>query len=117
MTIYNNLENSMPVNPVRFYCKGSFQLDLEHRQVILNHKLTPLPPCAFDFLLTLLRHYPEPVSYKTLVGESNHRKLSELDAQDLSRLNVYLLRRAIEPDIMRPRYILTVAGFGYRIAV
>ena len=100
----------------RFLSHGPLTLDLHSRLTKLNNQIISIPNCAFDFLVTLLRHYPEPVSYKTLVNESRSRPLTQLEAQDLARLNIYLLRRAIEADIQKPRYILTVAGYGYRLS-
>jgi DNA-binding response OmpR family regulator len=104
-------------NSARFLCNGPLTLDLKSRLTKFNNQIISIPPCAFDFLVTLVRHYPEPVSYKTLVLESRKHPLTQLDSQDLARMNVYLLRRALEKDIQRPRYILTVAGYGYRLSL
>lgn len=115
MTI-QDMKNIFPMDSARFICIGPFTLDLESRQLLVNNRLTPLPPCTFNYLVTLLRHSPEPVSFKNLVIESQQKKLTQLEAQDLARLNIYMLRRAIEPDILHPRYILTIADYGYRVA-
>lgn len=105
-----------PKNSPRLLHRGPFTLDLASHHAKFNNKEISIPPCTFDFLLTLVRHYPEPVSYKTLVHESRSHPLTQLEAQDLARLNIYMLRRALESDIQRPRYILTVAGYGYRLS-
>ncbi len=101
----------------RYLSNGPLTVDLQSRITKLNNKVISMPPCAFDFLVTLLRHYPEPVAYKTLVYESRQHPLTQLEAQDLARLNIYMLRRAIEADIQHPRYIKTVAGYGYRLSL
>ncbi len=101
----------------RFLTNGPLTLDLHSRLTKLNNQIISIPSCAFDYLVTLLRHYPDPVSYKTLVHESRSRPLTQLEAQDLARLNIYMLRRALEADAQKPRYILTVAGYGYRLSL
>jgi DNA-binding response OmpR family regulator len=114
-----NIDYGLPVHPTnspRFLSRGPITIDVKSRQTKLNNKNISIPPCAFDFLVTLVRHYPEPVSYKSLVLESRNHPLTQLDAQDLARLNIYLLRRALEADIQKPHYILTVAGYGYRLS-
>lgn len=114
-----NLDYGLPMHPTnspRFLTNGPLTIDIKSRQTKLNNQIISIPPCAFDFLVTLVRHFPEPVSYKTLVLESRKHLLTQLDTQDLARLNIYLLRRALESDIQRPRYILTVAGYGYRLS-
>jgi DNA-binding response OmpR family regulator len=114
-----NLDFGLPGQPSNFpriLSSGPITIDIKSRQTKLNNRIISIPPCAFDFLVTLMRHFPEPVSYKTLVFESRKHPLTQLDAQDLARLNIYMLRRALETDIQRPRYILTVAGYGYRLS-
>lgn len=101
----------------RFLSNGPLTIDLHSRLTKLNNQIISIPDCAFDFLVTLLRHYPEPVSYKALVYESRSHPLTQLEAQDLARLNIYMLRRALETDVQKPRYILTVAGYGYRLSL
>ncbi len=103
--------------PARFMCMGPFTLDLQMRHTILNDKVVPIPPCSFDILVVLMRHAPEAVSYKALVAEASHQKLGELEAQDLARLNIYMLRRVLESNMNAPRYIKTVAGYGYKLTV
>ncbi|MGE5221251.1 MAG: winged helix-turn-helix domain-containing protein [Omnitrophica WOR_2 bacterium] len=106
-----------PAGSTRFLYAGPFTVDLQTRHVVLDDEFVPLPACAFDCLVTLLRHSPEPVSYKTLAAESKKGKLTELDAQDLTRMLVYMLRKAVEPDIQKPRYIISVPGYGYRVDI
>ena len=99
----------------RFLRRGAFSLDLQAQQAHLKDKLVELPPCTFDYLVTLLRHSPDPVSYQKLVADSQGYKLSRIDAQDLVRLRIYMLRKAIEEDSQAPRYIVAVPGYGYRL--
>ena len=111
------LRRESPNDTSRFLCVGPFTLDLYTRHVSSNETQLLLPPCAFDYLATLVRNSPHPVSYQGLVLESQGYHLGKLEAQDLARSRIYLLRKVIEPDSQTPQYILAVAGYGYRLAL
>lgn len=95
---------------------GEVVLDLQNQVVFVREQAVTLPPCTFDYLVTLARHAPRPVDYATLVGESQGYWLPAVEAQDLARWRIYRLRRAIEVDPGEPRIIITQAGVGYRLA-
>jgi DNA-binding response OmpR family regulator len=94
---------------------GPFKLDLYFRKVLFGGKPVSLPPCTFDYLVTLLRHSPNPVSYQDLVKIAQGYNLGRLEAQDLARARVYVLRKSLEADPQYPHYIKAVDGYGYRI--
>lgn len=104
-------------DPARFLKKGEFELDLHARHVMLNNKYLPVTGINFDYLRTLLRHAPKAVSYKTLVKESQGYEAANAEAGELARWRIHELRKLIETDPQHPRYILTVRGIGYRLAV
>lgn len=107
-----------PVNEAgRFLQRGPFTLDLHARYVVLNNQTISLSPTAFDYLTTLLRHSPDPISYETLVMESQGYKTTLSEARDLARWRIHELRKALETDIRQPQYIITVRGTGYRLLV
>ncbi len=101
----------------RYLRKGPFILDLQEQQVQLHRSEILIPPGTFHYLTTLLLHAPNPVTYRTLVMESSGIKLPALEAQDMARLQIWLLRRTIEKDPNHPLWLQTVAGVGYRLAV
>ncbi len=105
-----------PADPARFLKKGNFDLDLHARHAALNGKYIPVTGIYFDYLSTLLRHAPKPVSYKTLVKESQGYDVATAEARDLARWRIHELRKVIEADLENPQYILTVRGIGYRLA-
>ncbi len=110
--------NHIPkAGPTRFLYAGPFTIDLQTRHVLMYSENVSFPACAFDCFVTLIRRSPDPVSYITLAAESKKGKLSKLDAQDLTRMLVYMLRKALEPDIQKPRYIISVSGYGYRLDI
>jgi two-component system KDP operon response regulator KdpE len=83
---------------------------------MLDGRLIPLPPSAFDYLVTLVRHAPNPVPFETLVMQSQGYEMSRAEAQEMARWRIHQLRQALEPDPQNPRYILTERGMGYRLA-
>lgn len=107
--------SSMHSEPARYLRIGPFLVDLQSQQTMINQQHVPVPPCTFNYLVTLMRHSPNPVSYQTLVAEAQGNKIPRLEAQDLARWRIHMLRKAIEPNIMKPRYVVSVDGVGYRL--
>jgi len=104
-------------DPARFLKKGNFELDLHARHAMLNGKYVPVTGIYFDYLSTLFRHAPKAVAYKTLVKESQGYDVTLAEARDLASWRIHELRKVIEANPQQPRYILTVRGTGYRLAI
>jgi len=104
-------------NPSQVLKKGMLELDLQGRHVTLNGEYIPVNGAYFDYLETLLRHAPKAVTYKTLVKESQGYDADLAEAREMARWRIHELRRMIESDPQQPRYILTVRGTGYRLAI
>jgi DNA-binding response OmpR family regulator len=104
-------------NPARFLKKGPFDLDLHARHATLNGKYIPVTGIYFDYLCTLLRYAPKAVAYVTLVKETQGYDVAIAEARDLARWRIHELRKLIEADPEQPRYISTVRGTGYRLAI
>jgi DNA-binding response OmpR family regulator len=112
-------ENSLFLDTSRFGStrvlqRGSFTLDLHARYLTLKDRVINLSPTAFDYLVTLMRHSPETVTYETLVIESQGFTTSIMEARDIARWYIHELRKAIEADTRNPVFIITVRGLGYR---
>jgi DNA-binding response OmpR family regulator len=107
----------------RYMRIGSLTLDLYTRHALLPVPDTmvtqeiAIPPTTFDFLVILARHSPEPVSYESLVGEAQNYNVTRAEARDIVRWQIHELRKALEPDPARPRYIITVRDIGYRLVI
>ena len=106
---------AVPDEPNRFIRRGSVMLDIFTRHVQVNDREVLLPPSTFDFLATLVRHSPNPVSYELLVHESQGYSLTRAEAREMARWQVHEIRKAIELDVSHPRYVITVRDVGYRL--
>ncbi len=103
-------------DPARYLTRGELQLDLHTREVILNGRAISMAPSTFDYLVTLMRHSPNPVPYETLVKESQgYQDISRIEAKEMTRWQIHELRKALEEDLQRPHLVITVRDVGYRL--
>lgn len=99
----------------RFLRRGQIALDMYTHHALIDGRDIAIPPTTFDFLVTLLRHSPDPVAYETLVAESQGYNLSRIEASEMARWQIHELRKAIEPNPAKPQFIITVRDIGYRL--
>jgi DNA-binding response OmpR family regulator len=111
------LTSVSPVDPTRLLRKGSLTLDLHTRTVVCGDEVITLPPSRFDYLVTLVRHSPDPVTYETLVMESQGYQVTRSEAREIARWQVHELRKAIELEPDNPKLIITIRNVGYRLVV
>ncbi len=91
---------------------GDFRIDLETRQVTVGGKDVHLSPKEFDLLVYLLRHSGKVLTHRTLLA--NIWGGDYTDQTEYLRVFIRHLRKKIEPDPAKPRYILTDPWVGYR---
>ncbi|MBN2045404.1 MAG: response regulator transcription factor [Anaerolineales bacterium] len=104
-------------DPARFLQRGPFVLDLQVHLLSMEGNHIPLSPTNFDYLVTLVRHAPNPVSYQVLVREAQGYDVSLFEAREMTRWRIHELRKAIEKDSKSPQYLITVRGIGYKLMV
>lgn len=103
-------------DPGRFLSSGPIKLDLHTRHAFLKEGYVPLPPSAFDYLTTLVRHSPDVVPYEMLVMESQgYKGLTRAEAREVTRWQIHELRKALEEVPRQPHFIFTVRDVGYRL--
>ena len=92
---------------------GELRVDLEKQAVWFDGKLVQLTPHEFGLLRLFVRNEGKLLTHSTILREVWGRGY----ADESHYLHVYVsqLRRKIEPDPTRPRYILTEPGAGYRL--
>lgn len=93
---------------------GELHMDLARRQVDVGGTPVHLTPIEYRLLATLIRHAGKVVTHRQLLKEVWGPTYSE-EAHYI-RIYVAQLRRKLEADPARPRYLLTEPGVGYRLA-
>ena len=91
---------------------GDFSVDLSTRTVLVAEKEVKLSPKEFDLLLYFLRHAGKVLTHRTLLANIWGGDYTE--QTEYLRVFVRHLRKKIEPDPAKPRYILTEPWVGYR---
>lgn len=92
---------------------GELRVDLARRRVSLGEQEVHLTPTEYRLLAVLVKHAGKVVTHRQL--------LKEVWGPDSVHENQYLrvymgqLRRKVERDAARPRYLRTEAGIGYRL--
>jgi two-component system KDP operon response regulator KdpE len=92
---------------------GELAVDLERRVVTLRGEPVSLTPTEYELLRLLARNAGKLLTHPTILREIWGPAYGE----ESNYLHVYIsqLRRKIEPDPARPRYVLTQPGVGYRL--
>lgn len=90
------------------------EIDDTRKVVILRGKEVTLSPKEYA-LISLLASEPGRVFSHQEILSSLWRNNSYATSEDVQKY-VYLLRKRLEEDPSRPKFILTVRGFGYRLA-
>lgn len=94
---------------------GALVIDTAVHIVTVNGDVVDLTPREFDLLWVLAAKAGQVVPTAELVKEA--WSLTDQDALDNIKPYIHYLRKKIEADPATPRWILTVRGIGYRLAV
>jgi len=99
------------VQPI--FTSGDLVVDLARRVVTVAGREVQLTPTEYDLLRVLVTDAGKVLTHRQLLrqvwGVGYDQEVHML------RVNISNLRRKIEPDPARPRYILTEPGVGYRL--
>ena len=92
---------------------GELRIDVEKRLVTMGDRPVSLTPIEYDLLKLLAENEGKLMTHPVILREVWGPAYRE----ESNYLHVYVshLRRKIEPDPARPRYILNQAGVGYRL--
>lgn len=93
---------------------GDLQVDLASRQVVVAGQQVHLTPIEYRLLTTLIRHAGKLLTHRQLLNEvwGPHH----IEQAHYLRVYVAQLRRKLEANPARPRYLMTEPGVGYRLA-
>jgi len=92
--------------------EGDFRIDLEARDVRVAGKEVRLSPKEFDLLVYFIRHPGKVLTHRTLLAAIWGG--NSVEQTEYLRVFIRHLRKKIEPEASRPRYILTDPWVGYR---
>ena len=101
--------NARPLDNFRFDDKV---VDFQNLQLRVGEQVIPLTMMETDLLLFLIRNSGHPVSRKQILQEVWNLH-EDTDTRAIDNF-IVRLRRYIEPEPGKPRYLLTVRGVGYR---
>jgi two-component system KDP operon response regulator KdpE len=92
---------------------GPMRIDHARHEVSVDHKAIHLTPIEFRLLALLAQHAGKVLTHRQLL----HEVWGPRNAHQTHYLRVHMaaLRRKIEPDPARPRWLTTEAGVGYRL--
>ena len=105
-------QSGAKANPV--YQAGELRLDAEKRKVYLGEAEIHVTPMEYALLLLLFKNQGKVLTTSVILREIWGAGYGQ-DTQALRTLTAGL-RRKIEKNPARPRYILTEIGVGYRLA-
>lgn len=95
------------------FASGDLTVDLARRVVAVAGQEVQLTPTEYDLLRVLVTHAGKVLTHRQLLREVWGVGYGQ--EMHMLRVNISNLRRKIEPDPARPRYILTEPGVGYRL--
>jgi DNA-binding response OmpR family regulator len=93
---------------------GDVAVDTGRREVTAGHRAVELTATEFDLLVELARHPGRVFSRAQLLDAIHGVEVGSYERT--VDAHIKNIRRKLEPDPHRPRYLLTVHGVGYRFA-
>lgn len=96
------------------YDDGTLRINAARHEVRLDEGAVDLTPTEFRLLVTLAAQPGRVHTFAALLTEVWGPEYT--DDIDFLRVYVWRLRKKLEPDTERPRWLLTERGFGYRFA-
>ena len=111
--VLRRIRGMPPTERPGILCWGDLVVDFVQRQVKLQGQSVDLTPKEYRILEELARNAGQVVSHRALLAHiwgDEYR-----DEPQYLKTYIYRLRRKIEADPRRPRYILTLYGDGYRL--
>jgi two-component system KDP operon response regulator KdpE len=92
---------------------GPFRIDLPRHEITADGRPVHLTPIEFRLLALLARHAGQVLTHRTLLREIWGP--GAVEQTHYLRVQMATLRRKLEADPARPRWLLTEPGVGYRL--
>ena len=106
---------SSPEGGPHSFSSQDLEIDFDNRRVRVNEKNVRLTPKEFELLRHLVSHGGKPVPHRELLQAVWGPDYG--DETDYLRVFINHLRKKIEPDPTKPKYVLTEPWVGYRFAI
>ena len=97
------------------YCVGDFNIDFNKRIVNVNNETIRLTQVEYRIVELLARNPGKVLTYDYIMSNI-WGPYADSENNRILRVNMSHIRKKLEPDSMKPRYILTEIGVGYRMA-
>ncbi len=108
------LRRAGPNDAAAAFSTGDLKVDLARRTVQVGDHPIQLTPTEYELLKVFVRHPDRVLTHRQMIREV-WGGLSYEDDLHLLRVNISNLRRKLEADPTRPRYVVTEPGVGYRL--
>lgn len=107
------MRRNAPVAQDAIFTVGELSVDLAKRVVKVGESEVSLTPTEYDILRLLVNHAGKVLTHTQVLRQVWGPGYEE--EAHMLRVNISNLRKKIEPDAARPRYIITEPGVGYRL--
>lgn len=107
------LRRSLQQVPEPVYRIEELEVDLARRRVSTHGEELQLTPTEYELLKLLVTHAGKVLTHSQILKQI--WGVAYMEQPHVLRVNISNLRRKIEKDPSRPRYILTEPGVGYRL--
>lgn len=108
-----SLRRSLQQAPEPVFTSDGLEMDLTRRRVTVNGEEVQLTPTEYDILRLLVTHAGKVLTHSQILKQV--WGIAYLEQPHVLRVNISNLRRKIEIDPSRPRFIITEPGVGYRL--
>ncbi|MCX7787798.1 MAG: response regulator [Spirochaetes bacterium] len=113
VALRNRVRREMEEGGGTVFSVGGLKVDLEARRVFIDGEEVHLTPIEFKLLSVLVKNAGKVVTHMHLLREV----WGPASTDQLHYVRIYMagLRKKLEKDPARPRYLLTEVGVGYRL--
>lgn len=99
-----------------YFEAGALQVDLTKRLVTVGGQEVALTPTEYDLLRILIQDAGKVLTHQHII-RALWGDTYQTEMHHLLRVNVSNLRKKIEEDASRPKYLVTEPGVGYRFRI
>jgi two-component system KDP operon response regulator KdpE len=108
------LRHANPSDAATAFTACDLRVDFAKRTVNIREQSVQLTPTEYDLLKLMIQNADRVLTHRQII-RGVWAGLSYEDELHLLRVNISNLRRKLEEDPTRPRYIVTEPGVGYRL--